>query len=843
MFIGKQVEKLNTLAFSNIGNDNAEPSIVEFEEGGPTDLPIPGVLFTSANIKELNFPQRVTEVNERIGEASKLEKVTFADNSRLKTLKNMAFKNASELKEVDFGKQTNLKTIGNECFVNLTKLSKVSEIPASVTSIGKDAFSGCTSLEVVTFEKNSQITKIGNNAFQSTGLKTITLPDHLVTLQNEVFAHCDQLKEMIIPDATIYIGHQIGLFCSSLESITVGRGNPAYATSDGMLCSKNKKILYCFPAGKARSSFTLISPSIQVINDSAFYACEKLTNIVIPKKANKIKNYAFYLCDNLNTITFLGNEPINTEIDANADNQKQDANFKDHRFGNRTISSPDFMKTKLTFYIRKNGNEGKYDLNTSYWKDRKETRYSFHVNNRFNDNGGSVHEYFPTSDNEAILLKSNSDCYTDVIPAKVKDVVGYAGTAGKEYSVRMVSDYAYEDVKPCVKEVVFLGPVDYVGANAFNNGHITIAEVDKPGTTTLNNNSSSTIENIFFASHEPANYEIATYRFGLNCNDMGKLMYDEATSEYVENTLSTMFGNPVPPTDNLGEWFTDNYPEFTETQHVYVPKSKLNTYAKNWLAFIPIINYQIPGINISNTFGSFSREFDVDLFDDADVLYTIPKTEFNEEITLGGDIINWDDEQKKPKVLAYITRLYNIEEDKNVVALKVESINCKKNREDNFDGDGDGTFIPRNTGVLLHAIDGTSPSGYYYRIAELHNDYTDRKETTGNIMQFVTEKDETISPVDNYIISGGGYKYLTQNKNIPVHKAYLHVAGIDNTSIKGAKTIKLIFDDEEDATAIDKVANEESTSKIKVYDLSGRRLNSISKAGIYIINGQKTFIK
>lgn len=850
VFVGKQVKVLSSLAFSNIGNDNANPTIVEFEENETEGLFIPGVLFSSANVKELNFPQRITEVDERIGEASKLEKVTFADNSRLTALKNMAFQGASQLKEVNFGKQTNLKTIGNSCFINLTNLSKVSEIPASVTSIGKDAFSGCTSLETVTFEKNSKIKKIGNNAFQSTGLKTITLPDHLETLQNEVFAHCDQLKEMIIPDATKCIGHQIGLFCSNLESITVGRGNEVYATSDGMLCSKNKKILLCFPAGKARNSFTLISPSIQVINDSAFYACEKLTNIVIPKKVHTIKNYAFYLCNNLNTITFLGDAPINTEIDAAKDNQNPDANFKDHRFGDRNASSQDFMKNKLTFYIRKNGNEGKYDLNTSYWKNRKKTLYSFHVNNRFNDNGGSVHEYFPTSDNEAILLKSNSDCYTDVIPAKVKDAAGVAGTAGKEYSVRMVSDYAYEDVKPCVKEVVFLGPVDYVGANAFNDGHKTI-EVLVPDTKGkydgfVHNseiNVKSDIQNIFFASHEQADIELATYRFGLNSTDFGKLIGAEENKIYMEHMADVMFGESIS-TDNYGEWYTDNYPEFTETQHIYVPKSKVKNYVKNWMPFGELINYQIPGISVSNTFGSFSREFDVELSDDEGDIFN-----YKDEVVdlkMGRDIINWDETEKKPKVLAYVTRLYNIEEDKNVVALKVESINCKKNREDNFDGDGDGTFIPRNTGVLLHAINGTSPSGFYYRIAEPRPDnfFADRKETTGNIMQFVTEKDETISPQDNYIISGGGYKYLTQDKLIPVHKSYLHVAGIDNTSVKGAKTIKLIFDDdEEDTTAIDKVGNEDSASKIKVYDLSGRRLNSISKAGMYIINGQKTFIK
>lgn len=833
-FVGNTVNEIGMALFATCGNRNDVEDVplrVVFEEGNDENvLDITNLFVSNSRVEELSFPKRIRKVGtDQIASASPLKKVTFADNSHLSSLAYNTF-SGTQLEEVHFGEQHELKTIGANCFANLPTLRYVSTIPASVTTIGNNAFAECPGITEITFEENSQIKKIGNNAFQRTSITTITLPDHLVTLQNEVFAHCDLLEEMIIPNTTIHIGHQIGKFCENLQSITVGRGNPVYSTSDGMLCSKNKKILYCFPSGKARDSFTLISPSIQVINDSAFYACNRLTNIVIPKKVHTIRNYAFYDCDNLRTITFLGNAPIPTEVDAAIDNQNSDPNKTDKRFGSRTVTAPEFIKNYLTFNIRKNGHESEYDADGCYWKNRHATNYSFHVDNRFHDSEGEVHEYFPINDHEVTLLKSKSLCYTDVVPAKVKD------PNGKEYSVKMISDYAYEDAPDCIKEVVFLGPIDYLGANAFNNGHLTVEKLvpDAKGqydgkTHNSNINATSSIEGVFFASHEPAKLESATYRFGLNSTPKGKQLADPTFGS------KDYFSELGVVLENYGEWYTDNYNEFTTDykQEVYAPKSKIEQwYVKNWAQHSNVLYWDIPGINITNTFGSFSREFDVDLSDD--------------EKHADWQIKNWDEEKQKPLVLAYITRLYNIDDNTGTIALKVESINCKKNREDNYDGDGDGTFIPRNTGVLLHAINGTSPKGFYYRIAEPHDDdfFADRKETTGNIMQFVTEKDETISPKDNYIISGGGYKYLTQEKLIPVHKSYLHVAGIDNTSVKGAKTIKLIFDDdEEDTTAIDKVANEESTSKIKVYDLSGRRLNSISKAGMYIINGQKTFIK
>ena len=50
------------------------------------------------------------------------------------------------------------------------------QIPASVQSIGKDAFSGCRSLQRVTFAEGSQLREIGNCAFYKTGLTEVQIP-------------------------------------------------------------------------------------------------------------------------------------------------------------------------------------------------------------------------------------------------------------------------------------------------------------------------------------------------------------------------------------------------------------------------------------------------------------------------------------------------------------------------------------------------------------------------------------------------------------------------------------------------------------------------------------------
>ena len=61
-------------------------------------------------------------------------------------------------------KGSQLKTISHNAYYECTSLTSI-EIPASVEAIGNTAFSDCSSLATVTFEKGSRLKTIGNNAY------------------------------------------------------------------------------------------------------------------------------------------------------------------------------------------------------------------------------------------------------------------------------------------------------------------------------------------------------------------------------------------------------------------------------------------------------------------------------------------------------------------------------------------------------------------------------------------------------------------------------------------------------------------------------------------------------
>ena len=95
------------------------------------------------------------------------------------------------------------------------------EIPDSVTSIGFEAFEGCTGLKTVDLTSYSKLETIGDHTFNNCpSLTSITIPDSVTSIGYGAFVGCSGLTSITIPERITLIGSYTFYNCSSLTEVT-----------------------------------------------------------------------------------------------------------------------------------------------------------------------------------------------------------------------------------------------------------------------------------------------------------------------------------------------------------------------------------------------------------------------------------------------------------------------------------------------------------------------------------------------------------------------------------------------------------------------------------------------
>ena len=170
-----------------------------------------------------------------------------------------------------------------------------------VTGIGDYAFESCTNLTSITIPDS--VTNIGEYAFQScSNLTSITIPDSVTNIGQRAFLFCKSIKNITIPKSVQDIGEYAFHSCTSLEKINVAAGNENYVSVNGILFSKDKTKIVCYPANKNGTSYS-IPNSVKVIGSAAFRDCSHLKNITIPDSVSTIEHHAFSCCTSLTKVT------------------------------------------------------------------------------------------------------------------------------------------------------------------------------------------------------------------------------------------------------------------------------------------------------------------------------------------------------------------------------------------------------------------------------------------------------------------------------------------------------------------------------------------------------------
>ena len=187
-------------------------------------------------------------------------------------------------------------SIGNNAFNGCSNLTSVT-IPNSVTTIGYYAFNGCSNLTSVTIPNS--VTTIGSYAFTDCiDLRSITIGNSVTHIGHDAF-HNTRLTSIYIPSSVTSIERNYLGITPELSTIVVEEGNTTYDSRNNC----NAIIETATNTLVKGSNHTNIPNSVTSIGVGAFGDCTGLTSVTIPNSVTSIGSGAFCGCTGLTSVT------------------------------------------------------------------------------------------------------------------------------------------------------------------------------------------------------------------------------------------------------------------------------------------------------------------------------------------------------------------------------------------------------------------------------------------------------------------------------------------------------------------------------------------------------------
>ncbi|MCH5351767.1 MAG: leucine-rich repeat protein [Clostridiales bacterium] len=255
----------------------------------------------------LTVPSVVTYIADyAFKDCINLETVVIDDN--ISSIGKEAFSGCTKLKSVTL--PTELSAIQEYTFKNCASLEEI-DIPDTLTFLGVAAFSYCSSLTRI--ELPAGVTKIPGSAFRGcTALEEVQFGANVTEFGAYAFNDCASLKEFEIPSGVKTVAGNLFEGCSSLQSITV----PATCTeiypeafqNSGLVTAviHAKKIYLSAFAGCVSLANLTIGSEVEEIGQGAFSDCTSLTEVEIPDSVTTLNTNVFMNCSSLKSVSIGG---------------------------------------------------------------------------------------------------------------------------------------------------------------------------------------------------------------------------------------------------------------------------------------------------------------------------------------------------------------------------------------------------------------------------------------------------------------------------------------------------------------------------------------------------------
>lgn len=256
---------------------------------------IGSLAFYGCGFKAVQIPRQLTSV--ATGKIDGVEYGPFA---------------GGKLETVSFG--TLINTIPDNLCMNTTSLQKIElqSVKASLRTIGKNAFKGCTSVEEVTIPKG--ILTVSNSAFEGcSGLTDVTIAAK--TINTKAFAECTNLKAVKMEEGVTTI-QGMAFANTQISAVTIPSTLTTAGTTKEGTIEKGPfaGTMIATVHGQTEDSTEVqegatILPETKKIPDNLFLGCTSIIDVKIPETVTEIGQKAFKDASSVENVTFA----VNTE--------------------------------------------------------------------------------------------------------------------------------------------------------------------------------------------------------------------------------------------------------------------------------------------------------------------------------------------------------------------------------------------------------------------------------------------------------------------------------------------------------------------------------------------------
>lgn len=275
--IGSSVNYIGYQAFSNAVlceelNINTPKVSYNYSSGYYDDKEVFKGIGDSTTGVTVKYGDKVVTANLGVFNNYNVSKLILGKN--VESLQNAT--DLINLTSVELSLENTKLSIKNDCLYNGTTLMLV---PATFTDVDID----------------DATTGIGENAFSSSLVSSVSLPNTIESIGNSAFKNATRLKRISIPNSVQTIGESAFENCISLRTANVGENVVSIGARAFKDCIKLPTLI--------------LDESLVTIGPNAFDGCAKLEGLVVPKNVEQIGDSAFANCPALENI-FLWNAEI-----------------------------------------------------------------------------------------------------------------------------------------------------------------------------------------------------------------------------------------------------------------------------------------------------------------------------------------------------------------------------------------------------------------------------------------------------------------------------------------------------------------------------------------------------